>query len=100
MHWSSRVEPASALNASDKLVCCVHRITIWIGAVLAAIGYSGLWLAATGKLVVGYTGVLVLAFIAGNASSYYDTATIVTNVSFSAGLTFAAKPAVSWQLTC
>lgn len=54
---------------------------MWVGAALAAVGYGGLFLAATGRLAVTYGGILALAFIAGNSSSWYDTATLVTNVS-------------------
>eukprot|EP00878_Enallax_costatus_P023733 GHUV01025270.1.p1 GENE.GHUV01025270.1~~GHUV01025270.1.p1 ORF type:complete len:293 (+),score=72.79 GHUV01025270.1:288-1166(+) len=56
------------------------RITVWVGSTLAAIGYGGLFLASTGRLAVSYAGLLALAFIAGNSSSWFDTATIVTNV--------------------
>ncbi|WIA43520.1 hypothetical protein OEZ86_009978 [Tetradesmus obliquus] len=56
------------------------RITIWVGVVLGAVGYGGLYLAASGVLQLSYLGLLGFAFVAGNASSWYDTATIVTNV--------------------
>lgn len=45
------------------------RMTVWVGCVLGAIGYGGLYAAASGALDVSYGQLLGLAFVAGERAA-------------------------------
>eukprot|EP00877_Chromochloris_zofingiensis_P001891 jgi/Chrzof1/11702/Cz06g06050.t1 len=58
------------------------RVVLWIGCVLSFVGYSGMYLIASGSSYVpaSYPLLVTFAAVAGNSASWYDTSTIVTCV--------------------
>jgi MFS family permease len=64
------------------------RVVLWVGALTAALGYSGLWALASGRLLgtsaspssSAYPLLLLLAALAGNSGVWLDASVLVTNV--------------------
>ncbi|KAI8475459.1 MAG: Nodulin-like-domain-containing protein [Monoraphidium minutum] len=56
------------------------RLVMAMGSVCCVCGYLGLWMLASGRASGGMAELLLLAAVAGNAGTWYDTAALVTNV--------------------
>ncbi|KAF5835906.1 Nodulin-like-domain-containing protein [Dunaliella salina] len=56
------------------------RLVIWVGCALMFVGYGGMWAQARGLLQPSFYRMLLCAFMAGNAATFWDVAVLVTNV--------------------
>lgn len=69
----------NAISLTLMYLLCPRVVLLW-GLLEHFCGYSGLWLAATGRLVLPYWAMVGLTVMAFNGSNWIDTACIATNV--------------------
>lgn len=56
------------------------RLVLLLGICIGVAGYVGLYVAAKGLYAIPYSGLLLLAFLAGTGGTFTDTCVLVTNV--------------------